>query len=220
MARGLLRRRGHDESLRVVAITVALSGCGGSLASPVDGGPADAGASPTGCPSTHDIDTKAAVGKACTPDGTTCLNPACDACNEDCPAVRCAHGIWTPAVNTAICIAPDAGTGSDTGAPPDAGLCIDMSPSGFDQACTGDPDCIRVAVGTMCTNAPWCMCAAASINVADQARYEAALEDMQSRITPGPQGCSCPFFGSPRCVGSRCTLCGGAGSSPGCPDGG
>ena len=213
----LCRRR----ALRVIAIAIALSGCGGSLASPADGGPADGSVPSTGCPSYGDIDTQAAVGKACAPEGTYCLNPTCDPCNMNCPAVKCTQGTWTPAVNTALCTsAPDASPGADAGAP-DARVCIDIDPTSFDQTCKGDSDCFEVTGGTFCGNGPWCMCGGASINVDDQSRYEAALADLRSRITPGPGGCFCPYLGSPRCVHGLCTLCGGpGGANPGCPDGG
>jgi hypothetical protein len=217
----------RSRALRVLAIAAALSGCGGAQVSSVDGGaqisPVDAPmTSPTGCPSYREIDTNAAVGNACAPDEAYCLNPTCDPCNKNCPAVRCVHGTWRPAVSTAICAAkPDASMSGDTGAPPDGGACVTIDPLSYDQTCSQDSSCIRVTPGTFCQDAPWCSCGFATINVEGQSRYEAALQD-RSRLTPGPGGChSCPYLGTPRCVAGRCTLCGGAGSAnDGCPDGG
>jgi hypothetical protein len=214
----LCRPRG----LRVTAILIALSGCGGAVASTSNGGPAaDVSSTSPGCPSTSEIDGEAAVGQACAPEGTYCLNPACDACNMHCPAVSCTHGVWTPAVNTALCTSkPDAGPGID--ATPDGGACIDLDPRSFDQTCSGDSDCVEVTGGTFCAGASWCTCGGESINVDDKSRYDTAFKNIQSTLTPGPGGCFCPYLGSPRCAAGHCTLCGGPGGSPndGCPDGG
>jgi hypothetical protein len=210
---------------RVIAVAATLYACGGSVASPLDG-PADASTPPpSGCPSTHDLDTNAALGQSCTaPEGTTCFDPACDACTRSCPALRCAHGTWAQAVNTAICVSqPDASPDLDAAPPPDARVCADLSPTGFDQSCTKDADCMQATFGTFCSNEPWCMCGGATINVADKPRYDAALQDLRSHVTPGPGGCLCPFLGTPRCAVGQCTLCGGPANPPGhpeCPDAG
>jgi hypothetical protein len=210
----------RSRALRVIAVVVALAGCGGSLASPVDGGSSEGSSPPpAGCPSIHDIDTEASVGKACTPEGTYCLNPACDPCTKNCPAVKCAQGVWATAINTALCTGtPDASV--DTGTAPDAAVCIDIDPTTFDNTCNVDADCMAVTGGTFCGNGPWCMCLGATINVDGQTRYQAEIADLESRIKPGPGGCTCPFFGSPRCNLGHCALCGGAAGNEGCPDGG
>lgn len=110
----------------------------------------------------------------------------------------------------------DAGGGE--GASPDAGACARIDPSSYDPSCHADSDCVAIGVGTLCTNGPSCMCPAAAINVRDQATYESDLKAIESTITPGPGGCHCPYFGSPRCSANHCVLCGGASGS--CPDGG
>lgn len=206
---------------------MALSGCGGSVASPVDGGspvvtsPSTDGVPSATCPSDAQIDTQAAVGKSCAADGAYCLNPSCDACLKNCPAVRCTRGVWTPAVNTASCTpTADAGVSIDTGGPSDGGACVEIDLSSYDQTCKEDTDCAAAGGGTFCAGGPFCNCPSSTINVDGMSRYKAALEDARSRIAPGVGGCLCPTFGSPRCVSSHCKLCGGLSGETGCPDAG
>ena len=202
----------HRYVVRVIAILIAFAGCGGAIDVTATGAPAASGSD---CPSIHDIDTKAAVGEACSAEGTYCLNPACDSCAASCPAVACTRGVWTVAANTALCSEKrDASVA-------DAALCIEIDPASFDQACNVDSDCFQIAGGKFCSGGPWCMCGIAAINVADKTVYESEIQDLQTRLKPGPGVCSCPYFGTPRCVANHCTLCGGAaGHPPGCPDGG
>jgi hypothetical protein len=211
----------HPHAAPGVVIALALAGCGGTVeASIVDRPVPDASSAPPpeGCPSESDIDTGAAVGKACAPEGTYCTNPACDPCARTCPAVQCTQRVWTRAVNTALCTgSSDASTG-DAGS--DGAVCIDLTPSTFDQTCTLDSDCFMVTGGHFCSGAPWCMCGLAAINVDGQSRYQQELKDIQSRLTPGPRGCSCPFLGRPTCVSKQCVLCSGPSTTPGCPDAG
>lgn len=126
-----------------------------------------------------------------------------------------------PSVAAALCTgSQDAGV-ADTGAAPDARVCMTVDPTSYDQTCTADPDCVAAGGGTFCSGEPWCMCAGDTINVVDQARYKQAIDEVIVRLAPGPGGCSCPYFGSPRCVQKHCRLCGGpGGGAPGCPDGG
>ena len=209
--------------IRGMAIAAApIVACGGNLSTPVDGG-ADGSSPATHCPSNAEIDANSALGQACAaPEGTYCFNPTCDACNKSCPAVSCTNGTWKQAVNTAICTGqPDAGGSVDAGADADANVCITLDPSTYDHACTQDPDCMTVTGGTFCGNGPWCMCPAETINVDGKSRYDAELQNIESHLKPGPGGCTCPFFGTARCVVGKCTLCGGAaGTPPGCPDAG
>ena len=186
----------HHPFAHAVAIIAALTGCGGVMASPPD-------ASATGCPSGSDIQTQAAVGKACASAGLLCPEPACDPCSQNCHAVTCTGGVWVSTVNTAICV--DAG-----------GACVTIDPTSFDPSCKLDSDCMAIAAGTFCSGQPWCMCPAAAINVDGQGQYQADQQALQS-LGPQPIGCGCPYFGSPRCIGNVCTVCGGA--NP-CPDGG
>ena len=218
----------HRRAVRVIAIAIApaLASCGGIAASPIDGGPqggAEGGpiTASVGCPSMSDIDSNAAVGKACAPAGTYCFNPACDACTKNCPAVSCTHAVWTPAINTAICTGnQDASAEADVGVPFEGGACGAIDSSTYDKTCTTDSSCIAITSGTFCSDTPWCICLGDTINVDGQSRYKKELSDLQSRLMPGPGGCSCPFLGNARCVQGRCTICGPGGSNPGCPDGG
>jgi hypothetical protein len=216
--------------LRAIAVTMAVGACGGAVASsPSEGEPRDVGSSDASvppsasCPGTNDIDTKAAIGRACASEGAYCLNPACNPCTSACPAVACTHGTWTPAINTAICTtAPDASPvlAHDSSAPTlDGGACGTLDLSSFDTSCASDSDCLAAGGGTFCTGQPVCTCPGALINVKEQARYQAELLDLESRFPPSRPGCNCPYFGRPTCVQGQCTLCGGAsGVHPGCPD--
>jgi hypothetical protein len=201
----------------VLCHLVLVAACGGAVEAPVID---DVGATkPAGCPSVGDVDTGAALGKTCAPEETYCADPACDPCTRTCPAVRCTGGIWTRADNTAHCRpSEDASPGVDAGT--DAKQCLTIDPSTFDRSCAIDSDCVTIAPGTYCSGDPWCMCPTASINVDGQSRYQQELQNLQSTLTPGPRGCSCPFFGRPTCVAKQCVLCGGASNTPGCPDAG
>jgi hypothetical protein len=132
----------------------------------------------------------------------------------NCPAVSCTHGVWTTAINTALCV-------GDASAAPDANVCETLDLSTFDQSCVLSSDCVRAQGGTFCQGQPLCFCGGDSINVADQARYDAALDAIKTSLKLGPGVCDCPFLGSPTCIGGRCVMCGGAAPSrPGCPDSG
>lgn len=112
----------------------------------------------------------------------------------------------------------DASAGSDASAPADGGVCVDLGPAGFDTTCTRDADCMMVTFGTFCSDTAWCMCGGSVMNVDGKARYDAALQDLRARVTPGPGGCFCPFLGTPRCAVGQCTLCGGPANPNGQPD--
>lgn len=197
-------------AIHVIAITLA--GCGGATTTSRSdaGGPPDASRpadAATSCPGILDINSGAALGKACATEATYCTDPACDPCVQNCPAVSCTNGTWKPAVNTALCTA-------DAVPPP----CPAIDGSGFDQSCQSDPDCVAVTAGSFCPGAPQCLCGRDAINAKDKSSYEQQLSAIEAQSHPGPGGCNCPFFGTPRCIAHHCTLCGGAG--PACPDGG
>jgi hypothetical protein len=103
----------------------------------------------------------------------------------------------------------------DAGPPPDAGVCVNVDVSTYDQSCTVDSDCVEISAGLLCDKD--CLCGGSTINGDGQARYDAAIAPLGT----GP-ACSCPGFGNPRCVKGHCTMCGGPGApnQPGCPDGG
>ena len=169
------------------------------MASPPDAS-SDAAA---GCPTGADIQSQAAVGKACASEGLLCPQPDCDPCTQECRAVTCTGGVWVSTVNTGICI--DAG-----------GACVTIDPSTFDPSCKLDSDCMAIVSGTFCSGQPSCVCPGpVAINVAGQSQYQAQLQAVYS-LGP-PLGCFCPYVGHPRCVANVCTVCGDP--NP-CPDGG
>ena len=208
MSLRLLSRAGLCQLLSVPVIAITLAGCGGvAVSSPGNSSP-DAGApdAATGCPSIPDINSGAALGKACWPEGAYCTDEACDPCTQNCPAVSCMNGVWKQAVNTALCTA-DAGT-----------QCGEIDGSSFDQSCQSDSDCVAVTAGTFCAGAAQCLCGVDAINAKDQSQYQQQLSAIEAQNPPGPGGCNCPFFGKPRCIAGHCQMCGGA--APACPDGG
>lgn len=100
---------------------------------------------------------------------------------------------------------------SDAGTPAsDAGACVNVDVSTYDQTCSADSDCMEVTGGAVCTGA--CACGGSAINVDGKARYEAAVAAVK------PAQCFCPAGGFPRCVQNHCRLCGGPSGS--CGDGG
>ncbi len=207
----------------VAPIAIVAAACGGTVASTsspsTDGGAAGTDAS-VGCPDLSDIDDGAALGRACSSEGLYCTNVACDACTEACPAVACTQGEWSPAVNTAHCIG-DASVTPTPDASDDASSCVQIDPAGYDEMCATDTDCVAVQEGDICANGQSCICLAGSINTSGSASYDAMVQQALMNVSPsGPPGCSCPYFGAPRCLEGMCTLCGGASGQAGCPDGG
>ena len=93
---------------------------------------------------------------------------------------------------------------TDAGRAPDAGACTAIEVSTFDASCQQDADCVSVGVGNLCTNGSSCICAAGTINVGEESRYDAYRKQLESKVTQGSSFCSCPFFGSPHCAGGKC----------------
>lgn len=93
---------------------------------------------------------------------------------------------------------------------PDAGSCVDIDLSTYDQTCKADTDCIGVTAGVLCPGG--CACGGSTINVDGEARYQAAVAAVETAA------CPCVANGVPRCIQNRCTLCGVG--HPGCGDGG
>jgi hypothetical protein len=207
----------HRLGIQGVAVALVVTACGGKAMSsvPDDGG---SGAPVVGgaCPSAQQIASGAALGQPCSVEGEYCPDPNCDPCTSACKAARCAGGVFSRAVNTALCV-PTPGT-DDEDAPDSGGVCADLSTTGFDKSCEKDVDCTSVGVGTLCSTGPSCTCAADAINVSDQSRYQTYADGLRAKLNPPPGGCMCPAFGVPRCVSGQCTMCGGA--SPSCPDAG
>ncbi len=135
--------------------------------------------------------------------------------SSSCPSGSCAGdedaGAWSTN--------DDAGSQSTTtvDARADAMRCVSADPSGFNQTCTQDTDCVAVAVGNIC-NTGSCLCAAGALNVSDQQAYQDHLNQLLAMVSTPQAGCGCPFFGTAKCINDMCQTCGGAG--PTCPDGG
>jgi hypothetical protein len=102
----------------------------------------------------------------------------------------------------------------------DASICIDIDTADYDTSCNADTDCIDITAGEICSGYN-CTCGGATINADDQDRYDTVFNSIQSG--PGPL-CSCPYFGTPRCVQHTCTFCPapdlGGPIPDGCPDAG
>jgi hypothetical protein len=123
-----------------------------------------------------------------------CVNHQCQACNPSCPDL-------------------DAQPPPDSAAP-DAGQCVDIELSTYDQSCQESSDCVAIYSGTVCTGAGSCLCPGSAINQSGQARYDAVINSLTFTGPP----CACPFFGSPTCASGTCVMCVPGSGTAGCPD--
>ncbi len=90
----------------------------------------------------------------------------------------------------------------------DAGACVVIDPTTYDQTCQVDSDCVGITPGTVCTGD--CQCGGAAINSDGLARYETAVHQLGT--SPG-----CPCASElVVCHQNQCINCG----PEGCPDGG
>jgi hypothetical protein len=96
--------------------------------------------------------------------------------------------------------------------PPDAGMCVDIVLSTYDQSCKATADCIGITSGKLCSGG--CDCGGSTINRDGEGRYKAAVSGLTF------EACPCAADGKPTCVFGTCTLCGFGSTTPGCPDGG
>lgn len=115
-----------------------------------------------------------------------------------CPAEaapRCLGGQCT------ICNGPNGPSGCfpDAGPAPDAGKCVDVVPSSYDQSCQVDSDCIEITAGTICS--PSCFCGGAAISASNQTKYNLQIAGIANA------DCPCAFAGTPQCVQHTCTIC-------------
>jgi hypothetical protein len=92
--------------------------------------------------------------------------------------------------------------------------CVNLALEPGDLACKADSDCTETDTGLVCPSG--CRCGGTAANLAAAARISAAEPPATGAV------CPCPAFGTPRCVGGQCTLCGfGPGQPAGCaPDAG
>jgi hypothetical protein len=84
---------------------------------------------------------------------------------------------------------PDAGT--------DAGSCVNVDLSTYDQSCNQDSDCVYVQSGEVCSGQ--CGCGNSVVNADGEARYQQATASIDWA------DCMCPAQPTPQCVGHRCT---------------
>jgi hypothetical protein len=87
---------------------------------------------------------------------------------------------------------------TDSGAPDDAPMCVEVDLADYDVSCTKKSDCIDVTAGMVCSGA--CACGGSAINVADQAKYTSAVAGIHSLPCP----CAYQPIG---CVAGKCTQC-------------
>jgi hypothetical protein len=121
----------------------------------------------------------------------------------------CLPGPDGKCINTADAGSPPADGGSGGG---DAGQCVNIDLSTYDQSCKSASDCVGINSGEVCSGT--CECGGALVNKSEEARYDKAVSGIDFAE------CPCPALGVPACISGRCTFCGLGGSSPGCPDGG
>jgi hypothetical protein len=97
------------------------------------------------------------------------------------------------------------------------GACTNIEPSSYDQTCKLDTDCEVINTGPFCAEYT-CTCpGGGAINVADDARYSAALSaKLASEVSDGTPTCECPggLSSPPKCLGGTCTICTGLASDP------
>ena len=132
------------------------------------------------------------------------IDPATSFCGAPAPLACVSHVCQAQPVEL------DAGV-IETG-PPDASGCVFIDLSTFDQSCKVDSDCTEITSGQVCDRN--CACGGSAVNVDGLARYQQEVQGAAS----GP-ACSCPAFGQPRCIASKCTLCPFGGPNQ-CPDAG
>jgi hypothetical protein len=176
-----------------------------------------------GCPSALPGD-----GNACSQPGLSCIYPinasVCSAgtcgsvwtCGQldcesagagVCSAMQCgcdSSGVWH--CGAIECQPPEAGAAALVDAPSEVdAACSGISAASFDQSCTQDSDCVRVAVGA-CDDCNFiCGLSFGAISAGAEGQYETALE----QLPLGRYLCGCPDASSfPRpplcCVAGQC----------------
>jgi hypothetical protein len=106
----------------------------------------------------------------------------------------------------------DAGTDVVVFTEPDGARCVSLPLSTFDRSCASSSDCISISTGTICTDS--CACGGSAVNASGEARYQAAISELDLRA------CPCVALGQPACVGGMCMMCGFDSDDPACNDGG
>jgi hypothetical protein len=107
---------------------------------------------------------------------------------------------------------PDGGLPSDARSVNEAGSCIEVDLSTYDQSCDVASDCFRVTGGLVCSSEFLCAyCGGSFVNRSEAARYQSAI----ASLTGG--ACDC-IEAVPQCVQNKCQLCEPASEPSGCSD--
>jgi len=179
---GPMRSRGVKGLTRALSITLALGACGGST---------------TGSPATSN--EPCSVTSAC---GTSTASSASRS-----PGTATGTSASVTAVDASTSTS-SSGASSPTGAF-DAAACTILA-SNYDQSCTVDTDCVRVAAGDYCGDE--CLCGGEStINVGALAQFNAdvAKTPIGSDAVEGVGAdCGCPaeIDNAPCCQGGQCVV--------------
>jgi hypothetical protein len=79
-----------------------------------------------------------------------------------------------------------------------------MDPTGYDQSCVNDWDCVNVASGDPCT---MCHCPNAAIAQSAASQYQRDWQRQAAECTTAPVNvCDCAAIGQPKCVSNKCTF--------------
>ena len=110
---------------------------------------------------------------------------------------------------------PSTATDASTDAPPasgDAGT-VTISTSGYDTSCATTSDCVLVMIGSWSATDPCCGhgCPGAAINVADQSKFNTALQQTLAQcMPPGASGCGLECAAATAyCNAGTCAVCSG-----------
>jgi hypothetical protein len=106
------------------------------------------------------------------------------------------------------------GSSSSASSSGSSGGCVDIDVTTYNQSCVSGSDCISVTGGHLCAGS--CLTGGATVNRAEQARYQSAIASVKLGL------CTQPILPPPQCIQNKCTLCWGQANDPvGCArDGG
>src|SRR5580704_16862607 len=107
---------------------------------------------------------------------------------------------------------PDGGLPSDALSVYDAGSCVEVDLSTYDQSCSEASDCFRVTGGLVCSSEFLCVyCGGSFVNRSEEARYQSAIASIRGGL------CDC-IETVPQCVQNKCQSCDPASEPSGCSD--
>jgi hypothetical protein len=220
-------RLARASSLLVVTAGLLLAACGGQLFGETSSG-GGGGSCVTVDTSTYDQSCQTAADCIAVTSGQICNGDCACGGSTISASEQSRYDQAVSSIQTGTCFCPDEpvpqcihdectlqGTsGPDSGPAPEAGVCVDVDLSSFDQSCQLDSDCMDITAGKICTGQ--CACGGSAINVSSESAYEQAIAPVGNGTA-----CPCPFSGQPRCLSNHCALCGvGLDQPAGCPDGG